>query len=427
MKVAFHTLGCKVNQNDTQGLIKLFQDNGYEIVPFAVGADIYVINTCVVTGVGERKSRQVIRKAIDYKSGAIVVVTGCYAQTSPQAVAGIPGVNLVLGMADRPRIVDLVRQFQKEYRQVVQVKAINATADWVDLPVSEQTERTRATLKIEEGCDQFCSYCIVPYARGSVKSMPVQKIMADFSFLLEQGYREIVLTGIHLGAFGQDIDCGLNSLIQKLLEIPGNFRIRLGSLEPNDLSEELVETIANHPKVCQYLHIPLQSGSDFILKRMNRGYNLNFYRSLLSKIRSLNPLIAIGTDLIVGFPGETEADFVSTSQFVTEQEFSRMHIFRFSPRPGTPAAEFSDQVAKVIQEKRSQQMQEIAHKASFKFMQKFRDEKVEVLFEEKNDAGWTGLSGEYLRVKCHTDLDLKNSLQKVSITKVEQEFLIGVC
>jgi threonylcarbamoyladenosine tRNA methylthiotransferase MtaB len=422
MKVAFHTLGCKVNQNDTDSLARLFRERGYEIVPFEPGADIYIINTCAVTKIGEGKSRQSIHKAVGYLP-KVLVVTGCYPQIAPEEVAAIPGVDLVIGMAERPQIVELVETLLKNREKMIRVSQVDQLGDWTQLPVGAGSERTRASLKVEEGCNQYCSYCIIPYARGTVRSMQPEQVLVEFRTLLAAGYKEIVLSGIHLGAYGQERGINLNTIIAKLARIEGEFRIRLGSIEPTDFTDELLGTILNHPKVCQYLHIPLQSGSDRILQRMNRGYNLEYYSRLLDNLRKYNPLIAVGTDLIVGFPGETDADFETMCNYVAGQKFSRMHIFRYSPRKGTPAAEFSDRVSKTVQEERSRVMTQIVAESGQEYLQKFIGKTVEVLFEENHGDQWTGLSGEYLRVKVETQIDLKNMLIPVRVEAIQRNNL----
>ncbi len=425
MKIAFHTLGCKVNQNDTESLASMFRERGHDIVSFEEPVDVYIINTCSVTNLGERKSRQIIRKATGAIPQPVVVVTGCYAQTSPEDVAGIAGVNLVVGMAERPQLVKLVEEYFKDRQNKVRVSDVGLEKFWTKLPVSHSSERTRSTLKVQEGCDQFCSYCIIPLARGRIRSLPLNEAVGEFTALVAGGYREIVLTGIHLGAYGKDLGLTLADLLKELLRIPGDFRIRLGSIEPNDFDENLIEMIINNKRICQYLHIPLQSGSDHILKLMNRHYSLKYYHDLLKRIRSKNPLIAIGTDLIVGFPGETEQDFIEICQFLEEEAFSRVHVFRFSPRKGTAAATFPGRIPGQVQEARSKKVQEIATKTSLDYACRFMGKYVEVLFEEKTATGWTGLSGEYLRAEIATDADLKNKLTKVLITEISGNILKG--
>jgi len=426
MKVAFFTLGCKVNQNDTQGIIAIFSKQGYEVVPFSVGADVYVINTCTVTGVGAQKSRQVIRRATKFSETAVVVVTGCYAQIGATEIAQIPGVNLVVGMADWLRLPALVDEFCQNRRNQSLVCERTEKTEWLELPVTNFGAHTRATLKIEDGCDQFCSYCIVPYARGGVRSMPLQLVKENFFKLLQEDYHEIVLTGINLGSYGKDLGIKLVNLLVELLSIPGEYRIRLGSIEPLDLDFELRQLILNHPKICQHLHIPLQSGADRILKLMNRGYDLEYYQQLVISLRQKNPKISIGTDLILGFPTETETDFEQIVAFVAKQNFSKMHLFRYSPRQGTKAALLSDRVPQKIQEKRVQQLQQIAFESSSKYANSFVGQEVEVVFEEQVTGAWTGLSGEYLRVSCPEVEIVPNCLTKVLVMENDGEKLKAV-
>jgi threonylcarbamoyladenosine tRNA methylthiotransferase MtaB len=414
MKVAFHTLGCKVNQNDTDSLIRLFQEHGYEIVPFAPGADIYIINTCTVTKLGASKSRQIVKKAVGYRP-RLVVVAGCYSQVAPEEVKAIPGVDLVVGMAERPQVVELVERFLAQSRQIVAVGRIADLKDWVSLPVGLAGERTRANLKIEEGCDRFCAYCIIPYARGEVRSMPLDQVVAEFRALLAAGFKEIVLSGIHLGAYGKDTGVALDEALATILKIEGDYRIRLGSIEPADFTENLIATVVNHSKVCQYLHIPLQSGCDRILKMMNRNYNLAYYHELMENLRKNNPYLAIGTDLIVGFPDETEADFEATCEFVEKMAFARMHVFRYSPRPGTPASGFPNRVPRAVQEERSRRIGAIAAVTGAAFMGQLIGSAVEVLFEEGRANRWTGLTGEYFRIEVESARNLKNVLARVMV------------
>lgn len=426
MKVAFYTLGCKVNQNDTASLAALFQNKGYQIVPFEKGADIYIINTCSVTRTSDRKSAQIIRKAIGLNPGAVVAVTGCFAQIAPEEVAGIPGVNLVVGMAERPKIVEKVESFIANRQNIVAVTDHEDSDNFFwSSDTADTTVRTRATLKIEDGCEQFCSYCIVPFARGKVRSQPPDQVKDDFRHLLERGFREIVLSGIHLGSYGKDLGIVLSELLQELIKIPGDFRIRLGSLEPYDISDSLLDLITSSDKICQFLHIPLQSGCDRILELMNRGYQTSYYAELLSKVRARNPFMGIGTDLIVGFPGETDTDFKTTLDFIEQQKFSRIHCFRFSVRPGTKAAALPDRIPKKVQEERSRIVQLLAARTATHFAEKFTGRIVQVLFEERIGPVWTGLSGEYLRVRISSELNLHNSLRLVSVYKTHQNDLEG--
>ncbi len=424
MRVAFQTLGCKVNQNDSEALMTLFQEQGHQIVPFNTPAEVYLINSCAVTRSGEQKSRQVARRAKELNPQGIVVVCGCYAQVSPEEVAALAGVDLVVGMAERPRLVELVHDYLQQAKPRVEVSRISSLDQWEQLPLGQFAEKTRATLKIQEGCEDFCSYCIIPYARGKVRSMPLDSVKEWFAKLVAKEYREIVLTGIHLGNYGKDLGLDLNQLLQELLKMEGTFRIRLGSLEPRDLSPDLIETIVGHPRICQYLHIPLQSGSDRILKLMNRNYTLIEYEGLLEQIRSFNHQIGIGTDLIVGFPGEEEADFEVTQNFLRGQSFSRIHTFRYSPRPGTRAVSMPGRVPKKRQETWSTQIRELATRMRQQYAAGFRGQKVTVLFEEDSPEGCSGFAGEYLRVLSRTKQKVDNLLTEVWVQEVQDDLLI---
>ncbi len=425
MRVAFFTLGCKVNQNDTQGIMEVFRGQGHEIVPFEVGAEVYVINTCTVTGVGAQKSRQVIRRAVKLNPDAIVVVTGCYAQIAGNEILQIPGVNLVVGMTDWLRLPELVSEFQLKRTNQNLVSKKNELTEWFELPISTVETRTRATLKIEDGCDQFCSYCIVPYARGGVRSMPPELVKKEFLKLLQQGYHEIVLTGIHLGSYGKDLGIKLFDLLVKLLEIPGAYRLRLGSIEPLDFDLNLLNLIPNHSKICQHVHVPLQSGHNRILKLMNRGYDLEYYQQLLERLREKNPLISIGTDLILGFPSETELEFEEIADFVKTQNFSKIHIFKYSPREGTKAATFPERIPQKIQEQRARILQQIEAESSSKYAASFVGKEVEVIFEEQIAGVWTGLSSEYLRVNSTAKAIIPNCLTKIIVSESQDEKLQG--
>ena len=286
-------------------------------------------------------------------------------------------------------------------------------------------QRTRASLKIEEGCEQFCSYCIVPYARGKVRSMPPDQVFNVFFGLVKQGYREIVLTGIHLGAYGKDLGLSLNVILKRLAAIDGDYRIRLGSIEPLDLTDELMETVLQKKRICPSFHIPLQSGCNKILGIMKRGYDLEFFARKIELLRRENPLVAVGTDLIVGFPGETATDFDETRLFVEGQRFSRMHIFRFSPRRGTPAATFPDRVSEPEKARRSKIIQNIARQAAIDYMARFVGREVDVLFEEPITGGWMGLSGEYLPIRFQTEQELKNQLRRVFISRSQDQCLLA--
>ena len=429
--VAFFTLGCKLNQYDTQSLAELFRQRGYQVVDASEVADVYVINTCTVTGSGERKSRQAINRAIRFNRDAVVVVTGCYAQTSPGEVLGIDGVDLVIGNQDRSQIVDLVEEIAATRRPQALVKNIFEAKEFEELPIREFSGRTRATLKIQDGCNQFCAYCKIPYARGPSRSREMEAIMAEARRLADQGFREIVLTGIHLGAYGHDLHprTNLAAVIRGLHGIKHLARIRLGSVDAPEIDDELIDTLTSHPKACPHLHIPLQAGDDEVLQRMRRPYSLQEYRSVVCRVREKLPGVAITTDIIVGFPGETEAQFEGALEFVREMGFSRLHVFRYSPRRGTPAARFPQQIPAQIKSRRSQKMIQLGKKLSLAFHEKHVGKRVEVLWEESSvdstGALWQGHTPTYVQVRACRREGKPGDLQMVTIEGADEEGIWG--
>jgi len=430
--VAVYTLGCKVNQNESYAIINLFKKAGYREVPFDHQADVYVINSCTVTHLADRKSRQMIRRAVKANPDAIVVVTGCYAQTAPGEVADIPGVDVVVGTRDRARLVDLVEQVKETQRPVRVVTDIKDAEVFEEISwETEQSHRVRAYLKIQEGCNRFCSYCIVPYARGPVRSRPVGQVIQAARDLVGLGYKEIVLTGIHTGAYGMESSEGvdLSTLIEKLLCIQGLHRLRISSIEPNEINDRLLGLMAEVPSLCRHLHVPLQSGDDAVLQRMNRVYRAEDYRNLVRKMRKKIPGLAVTTDVIVGFPGETDEAFSHTYHFVEEIKFSSLHVFKYSPRKGTPAADFSDQVAAVIKEKRSKELISLGKRLSEEYAKKNVGHTLEVLVEKQVPVGgqdyWEGHTDNYLTVKFPSDQSLKGQLINVRLDKYKDGAVFG--
>ncbi|SFU93692.1 tRNA (N(6)-L-threonylcarbamoyladenosine(37)-C(2))-methylthiotransferase MtaB [Alicyclobacillus macrosporangiidus] len=355
--VAFHTLGCKVNFYDTEAIWRLFKAAGYQQVPFDERADVYVINTCTVTNTGDRKSRQMIRRAVRTNPDATVVVTGCYAQVAPDEVAKIAGVDLVVGNDRKTQIVRLVEQVQREQHPYQAVGNILKTREFEEMDVPFFEERTRANLKIQDGCNNFCTFCIIPYARGLIRSRKPENIVAQATKLAKAGYREIVLTGIHTGGYGADLDgYRLSHLLEELERIDELYRVRISSIEASEIDDRLIDVLGRSRKVCRHLHIPLQAGHDEVLRRMNRHYRVAEYADKLARLRAALPDVAVTTDVIVGFPGETDAYFEASAAFVREMAFSQLHVFPYSPRKGTPAARFTDQVPEEVKEARVQRM-----------------------------------------------------------------------
>ena len=343
--IAFHTLGCKVNHYETEAMWQVFKDDGYSRVDFDQNADVFVINTCTVTNTGDKKSRQVIRRAVRKNPDAVVCVTGCYAQTAPKDIMDIPGVDIIIGTEDRDKLLGYVDQYHKERQPINGVKNIMKKRTYEEMDVPYFTDRTRATLKIQEGCNNFCTFCIIPWARGLMRSRDPEKVVEQAAQLVDQGYKEIVLTGIHTGGYGEDLkDYNLAQLLRDLEEVDGLNRLRISSIEASQLTDEVIDVINDSNKIVRHLHIPIQSGSDTVLKRMRRKYTMEFFESRIIKLKEIMPNVAITSDVIVGFPGETEEEFMETYDFISKHHFSELHVFPYSIRTGTPAARMTDQV-----------------------------------------------------------------------------------
>lgn len=430
--VALTTLGCKVNQYESAALATMFWQRGYTVVDFTEPADIYVINTCTVTHLGDRKSRQLIRRATRNNPDALVVVTGCYAQTSPGELLAIPGVNLVVGTQDKSRIVDLVEEFESRGGgPLAFVRDVFEDREFEEMPVPALPSRVRAFLKIQEGCNNYCAYCIIPYARGPLKSRDPEKVLSEAGRLIAEGFKELVLTGIHTGAYGQDRPEGIRlaDLLERLVEIPGLLRLRLSSVEPMDVTDKLVEIMATRPNVCRHLHIPLQSGDDAVLARMRRHYTTAEFCRLVEKIRGRIPGIAITTDVIVGFPGETDAQFENTIHFVREMGFARLHVFKYSPRRGTAAASFPNQVSAPVKESRSRRLIALGEELARSFASRHIGENVSVLVEGPSPAGerlFEGLTDNYLRVIFLARGNPVGELVQVHIKELQDADLKGI-
>jgi len=428
-KAAFYTLGCKVNQYETEAISRLFEKEGYEIVEFEEPADVYVINTCTVTNLSARKSRQMIRRARNNNQNSIIAVVGCYPQTAPEEVSSIPGVNLIIGTKDRNKIIDYIKEIEPDRKKLNLVGNIMQTKLFEELPVDLYKERTRAYLKIQEGCNQFCTYCIIPYARGPIRSRAPEDILGEVRRLADSGFKEIVLTGIHVASYGKDIKyISLLDIIHKVHEIDGIERIRLGSIEPTTVTDEFVEMAGSLRKLCPHYHISLQSGCDETLKRMNRRYTTAEYRNVVEKLRNNIRDVAITTDVIVGFPGESEEEFRQTYDFLEEISFAQMHIFKFSPRKGTPAATFSGQVPSEKKDERSDKLIALSQTKNLEYNQKFVGRVKKVLFEQevKTLQGMVeGLTDNYIRVVCKGDNKLKGKLLEVNLDNAVEDYIIG--
>lgn len=394
------TLGCKVNQYETETMEGLFRQAGYRVVPFTEPANVYIVNTCSVTMLGEKKSRQLVRRAQRQNEAALIAVTGCYAQLAPDVVGTLPGVRLIVGTQDRGRIVELVEEAAVRPDVLRDVGDIMAADTFEDIPLFAAPERTRAFLKIQEGCQNFCTFCIIPYTRGPLRSRALASVRREAEKLVAAGFREIVLTGIHLGAYGRDLTgtVTLADAARTVLEIDGLQRLRLGSLESVELTPALFTLLRDDRRFARHLHLPLQAGSDAVLQEMHRFYDTAGYERLLARIREEVPGIAISTDIIVGFPGETEAMFQESLAFVRRQEFARVHVFPYSRRPATPAAARSDQVPHPVRRERVKMMQALADEMATDYHGKFIGTIVPVLFETQHEGVADGLTDTYIRV-----------------------------
>jgi len=414
--VSFCTLGCKVNQYETEAMITLFKDRGYEIKAFDEVCDIYVINTCTVTGTGDQKSRQMIGRAHKKNPDAIVVVAGCYSQVAPDEVQKIDGVSLVLGNKDKKRIVDMIEEYMSGSEQKkCLVSDIMKQREYEEMWISTYEDKTRAFVKIEDGCIEFCSYCMIPYARGPVRSRPLDSISEEVAALVSNGYKEIVLTGIHIGSYGRDLDG--KTLIDAIIaahSVDGTERIRLGSVEPRVLTEEFVDKISKMDKICDHFHISLQSGCDKTLQNMNRKYTTDEYRKAVERLRKTFGNPAITTDIITGFPGETDEDFEESLKFMKEISFSEVHVFPYSPRKGTKAAAMDCQIEKSVREKRAKLMIEEAKKLHQSYVQSCMDKVYPVLFEREVSQGiYEGHMTNYIKVRAKSDSDICHQIKNV--------------
>ena len=434
---AIYTLGCKVNQEEGVALSNVFKEHGWNQVDFETPADVTVINTCTVTHLADRKSRQFIRRASRANPQGLVVATGCYAQVGKAEIAEIDGVDIIIGTNDRHLLFDYVMENlgKKQDSPKIYVTPTNKIDSFKNMGnLNNDTKRERAFLKIEDGCSQFCSYCIIPYARGPVRSRPLSDIVTEAKELVAKGYGELVLTGIHTGAYGTDLKDGSNlaQVAKALAEINDLHRLRLGSIEPQEVTDELIEVVASHKNICPHFHIPLQAGSDQVIAAMNRHYTMDYYAELLQKIRKQIPNVAITTDLIVGFPGETDEQFADSLIRIKELQFADMHIFPYSPRKGTPAAAMKNQVDPQVKSERAKQMAELCDDMKTDFWQQQLGGKLEILTEQEmtleGSVYMTGHSPNYLPLAIMVEVDEKipqGIFLQLKITEIKGNHLIG--
>ncbi|MBQ6632004.1 MAG: tRNA (N(6)-L-threonylcarbamoyladenosine(37)-C(2))-methylthiotransferase MtaB [Romboutsia sp.] len=429
-KVAFYTLGCKVNQYETEAMLEMFKKDGYTQVDSEEFADVYVINTCTVTHMSDRKSRQYIRRMKKKNPDAIIAVVGCYSQVSPEEILDIEEVNLVMGTNERRQIVEEIKKLDGS-KKASTVDDIMKVRAFEEIEISQTNGRTRAFIKIQDGCDRFCTYCIIPYARGGkVRSRDLESIVAEVEKLVLNGYKEVVLTGIHVASYGKDVrdeNINLLTVIKTINEIDGIERIRLSSVEPILFTDEFVSEVSKMEKVCPHYHLSLQSGCDETLKRMNRRYTTKEYKEIVDRLRENIPNVAITTDVIVGFPGETNDEFNKTYEFLKEIELSQMHVFKYSPRKGTPAATMENQIDPQMKQLRSDKLLNLNKENFEKFAGKFIGQEIDVLFEQSiAENTYEGLTPNYIRVVVKSDKDIHGKILKVKLTDIKDEYVEGM-
>ena len=426
--VAGTTLGCKVNFYETEAMLALFAQKGYEIVDFNEPADIYIVNTCTVTNLGDKKSRQTLRRAKKQNPDALVIASGCYAQVAPEEVARVEGVNLIVGTKDRAQVVAVAESCLRDgAAQTNAVTDVRHERVFEPLSVDRLQERHRAFLKIQEGCDRYCAYCIIPYARGPVRSRPLTDVVEEVKRLAANGYKEVVLSGIHVASYGKDLDnMDLLRALEAVHEVDGIARIRMSSVEPTIVNDEFAVAAASMPKLCNHFHLSLQSGCDRTLQRMNRRYSAQDYRRAAETLREHIKGVALTTDVIAGFPGETDADFEESYTFIETLGLTRLHVFPYSAKKGTPAAVYSDQIPKTIKEERAKKLSDLSENLHRTFIQQYVGKNVEVLFEKTTDnVLFEGHTTNYIRVLAKgSEADL-NTIRTVRITDVKDEAAHG--
>ncbi|MBQ9280527.1 MAG: tRNA (N(6)-L-threonylcarbamoyladenosine(37)-C(2))-methylthiotransferase MtaB [Clostridia bacterium] len=390
-KVAIYTLGCKVNAYESSVMAESFKKAGYEVVDYSEVADVYIVNTCTVTNMSDRKSRQILRRAKELNQNSVLCAVGCYAQVAAEDLAKIQDIDIILGTNDKRQIVSIVEDFMKSHQKQLIVTIVLAERKYVEWGKTAITSKARAEIKVQDGCDRYCSYCIIPYARGPVRSRKKEDVHDEIIEIAKTGIKEIVITGIHISSYGKDLEDKpkLIDLLEYIHKIPGIERIRLGSLEPLIIDEDFVRRLKALPKVCNHFHLSLQSGCDSTLERMNRRYKTEDFRRIVRMLRENIPEVALTTDVIVGFPGETEEEFETTYEFLKEIRFSKMHVFQYSPRKGTKAEKFPNQVDTKIKAMRSARLIELSNQNEEEFAFQYIGKEIEVLFENEHDGHTT--------------------------------------
>ena len=424
--VAFITLGCKVNQYETNAMTQQFIENDYEVVDHTQKADIYIVNTCTVTNMSDRKSRQMLRRVKELNKEGVVVACGCYAQVAKEELEKIKEINLVLGNNEKKDIVQYVEKYIKSKIPEVQTEDVMHQKDFVEFGDITFTEKTRAVIKIQDGCDRFCSYCIIPYARGRVRSRKPEHILSEIRKIAKEGIQEVVITGIHIASYGKDFkkQYGLIDLLEEMNEIEGIERIRLGSIEPLLITEAFVNRLEKLTKVCHQFHLSLQSGCDETLKRMNRRYTTEQFKDIVALLRNKFEDVILTTDIIVGFPGESEEEFEKTYTFLKEIKFYKMHVFKYSPRKGTKAAVMPNQIDGNKKEERSRKLIELSNQNEKAYNQNYIGKEVEILFEEEKNGIWQGHTKNYILAHYKTEKNIENRIMKLQCIEAEEEYIV---
>lgn len=405
-----------------------FIEHGYEVVEFDEYADVYIVNTCTVTNVADRKSRQMLRRAKEINKDATLVACGCYAQVAKEELKKIPEIDLIIGNNEKNDIIQIVENHIAQKGAEDLVSDVMYKLDYVELGTTTYTEKTRAVIKVQDGCDRFCSYCLIPYARGHIRSRKIENVIEEIKKVVEEGINEVVITGIHIASYGRDFkgeNIGLIDLLEEINKIQGLHRIRLGSIEPTIITDEFVERLSKLDKICDHFHLSLQSGCTETLKRMNRRYTTEEFKAVTKRLRAKFPNAALTTDIIVGFPGETDEEFNTTYEFLKEIAFYKMHIFKYSQRKGTKAAVMPNQVDGKIKEERSKKLIELSNENEYNYNKKYIGKQVEVLFEEREGEYLKGHTTNYIVVKHKTDKnDLINKIAKVTVSEAKQDCLM---
>lgn len=426
-KACILTLGCKVNQYESEALAQMLMKKNYEVTHEFCKSDVYIINTCSVTNVSDRKSRQLIRKCMHFNNDPIIAVTGCYSQAKPEEVSNIEGVDIVVGTDNKTQLIDLIEKEFSKREKIISVEKDNISNSFDFEPLKSYVEKTRAIIKIQDGCNSFCSYCIIPYVRGRCRSRDKDEILKEVKMLAQNGYKEIVLSGIHVSNYGIDTeDMTFAKLLLMIEAVEGIERIRLSSVEPLAFNEEFFEVFKKSKKICPHFHISLQSGSDTVIKRMNRHYDTAFFENAVKRLREINPLTSVTTDVIVGFPEETDEEFNETLCFIEKIRFLKVHTFKYSRRDGTKASEMKNQVPESVKDIRSKKVIELSDKIEKEVINSLKGKTLSVLFEEEKDGFWHGISDNYISVYTQSEENLKGKIKNVLIKEVDNLSAHGI-